>query len=61
MTFQRNREREFYYIEEGSHCEGERMWGGGFLVHGNEKSVFLKEGEDCVNRTDGEGEDFSFF
>lgn len=35
--------------------------GGGFLVHGNEKSVFLKEGEDCVNRTDGEGEDFSFF
>lgn len=52
--------REFYYIEEGSHCEGERMWGG-FLVHGNEKSVFLKEGEDCVNRTDGEGEDFSFF
>lgn len=34
---------------------------GGFLVHGNEKSVFLKEGEDCVNRTDGEGEDFSFF
>lgn len=52
--------REFYYIEEGSHCEGERMWGV-FLVHGNEKSVFLKEGEDCVNRTDGEGEDFSFF
>lgn len=52
--------REFYYIEEGSHCEGERMWGF-FLVHGNEKSAFLKEGEDCVNRTDGEGEDFSFF
>lgn len=60
MTFQRNREKGILLYRRR-----ESLWGrkdvGVFLVHGNEKSVFLKEGEDCVNRTDGEGEDFSFF
>lgn len=43
MTFQRNREREFYYIEEGSHCEGERMWGGGFLYMEMKRACFWKK------------------